>query len=174
MIEPSIGRVVWFRPGKNLRNVQTDLKQPLAAIVCYVHGPRSVNLSVFDALGKHHAFVNVPLLQDDDKAPDGEMPYAEWMPFQKGQAAKTEAAEAKAMDTNLAAYTSPAPQRAPHQQRVIVEKTHLDERLSALTAFFGTEIFNGLAELERGRLRAQAVAMESYSTILGDRIAAFE
>ncbi|KUY74572.1 hypothetical protein WI25_01480 [Burkholderia cepacia] len=83
-----------FRPGKSAANlrIQCDPKQPLAAIVTYVHGPRSVNLALFDALGRNHAFTSVRLLQDDDKGSDDE-PFAEWMPFQKGQAAKTEEAE---------------------------------------------------------------------------------
>jgi hypothetical protein len=100
VIEPTVGRVVWVRPGKNFKAVQHDGKQPLAALVVYVHDNRHVNLSVFDALGKHHALINVQLLQDDDK-PESDMPYAEWMPFQKGQAAKTEAVEAKLSPASL-------------------------------------------------------------------------
>lgn len=94
MIEPTVGRLVHFRPGRQATTlrVQYDPKQPLAAIVAYVHTPRSVNLDVIDALGRHHAFTNVRLLQDDDKGTDDE-PFAEWMPFQKGQAQKTEQAE---------------------------------------------------------------------------------
>ncbi|WP_244104721.1 Gp49 family protein [Burkholderia anthina] len=94
MIEPTVGRIVHFRPGKQAANlrIQCDARQPIAAIVTYVHDPRRVNLALFDALGRNHAFTNVRLLQDDDKGADDE-PFAEWMPFQKGQAAKTEAAE---------------------------------------------------------------------------------
>lgn len=60
-----------------------------------------------------------------------------------------------------------------HEQRVVIEKAELDERLSKLSAFFGTPIFTGLDEEERERLAAQARAMGDYSRILGDRIAAF-
>lgn len=107
MIEPTVGRIVHFRPGKSAANlrIQCDPRQPLAAIVTYVHGPRMVNLAVLDALGRHHALASVRLLQDDDKGSDDE-PFAEWMPFQKGQAAKTEQAE-KALE--IAA--SPLPYR---------------------------------------------------------------
>ncbi len=96
MIEPTVGRIVHFRPGKSASNlrIQCDPKQPLAAIVTYVHGPRMVNLAVLDALGRHHALASVRLLQDDDKGTNNE-PFAEWMPFQKGQAAKTEQLEAQ-------------------------------------------------------------------------------
>ncbi|MGN8190294.1 DUF2829 domain-containing protein [Burkholderia sp. 22088] len=96
MIEPTVGRIVHFRPGKSAAGlrIQCDPKQPLAAIVTYVHGPRMVNLAVLDALGRHHALTSVRLLQGDDKGSDDE-PFAEWMPFQKGQAAKTEQLEAQ-------------------------------------------------------------------------------
>ena len=37
----------------------------------------------------------------------------------------------------------------PHQQRVVDEKTELDEKLTKLLAFFQTQTFTGLAEAER-------------------------
>lgn len=85
-IKPTIGRVVWFynRPGAD---------QPCAAIVCYVHSDRLVNLAVFDQNGDTHSYCSVYLVQEGEEAPD-EI-YAEWMPYQKGQAAKTEALESK-------------------------------------------------------------------------------
>lgn len=61
----------------------------------------------------------------------------------------------------------------PHQQRVVIEKAELDEKLTKLKAFFGTEIFKGLDEAEKQRLRDQCNAMQDYSEILGARIAAF-
>jgi|GEM_PF-1620193 len=66
-----------------------------------------------------------------------------------------------------------APALQPHQQRVVDEKRDLDERLAKLVAFFNTPIFAGLDEEERQRLEHQAAAMQEYSTILGERIAAF-
>lgn len=60
-----------------------------------------------------------------------------------------------------------------HQQRVIDEQRDLDEKLGKLGAFFGTPIFAGLDEEERQRLEHQQAAMQEYSTILGERIAAF-
>lgn len=63
---------------------------------------------------------------------------------------------------------------APHQQRVIDEKSQLDERLSKLTEFVtGNEMFNSLPLDERARLRRQRRVMREYSEILGERIAAF-
>ena len=62
----------------------------------------------------------------------------------------------------------------PHQQRVVDEKTELDGKLEKLNAFIdGSDIFAGLPEDERTRLRKQAGFMKGYSDILGERIAAF-
>lgn len=62
----------------------------------------------------------------------------------------------------------------PHQQRVIDEKTELDERLSKLSAFLEGAIFSGLSIDEQTRLRRQADYMTQYSQVLAERIAAFE
>lgn len=61
----------------------------------------------------------------------------------------------------------------PHQQRVVDEKTELDERRAKLDAFYSTPIFHGLPESEQSRLLSQGVAMRTYSEILGERIANF-
>ncbi|TDV06048.1 DUF2829 domain-containing protein [Paraburkholderia caballeronis] len=113
MIEPTVGRVVHFRPGKQAAalRIQFDSRQPLVALITYVHGPREVNLAVFDAIGRHRPLLSVKLLQDDDKATDGET-FAEWMPFQKGQAGKTEAIQ-EALDLETAALET---QRAIHDE----------------------------------------------------------
>lgn len=91
MIKPSIGRVVLFHPAPTDPIAFSD--QPLAAHVAYVWSERLVNLLVIDSNGGTHARTSVTLLQDDETAAVGQS-YAEWMPYQKGQAAKTEAAEA--------------------------------------------------------------------------------
>lgn len=64
---------------------------------------------------------------------------------------------------------------APHQQRVVIEKQELDDRLRALTAFLNTETFPYTVKdvTERGRLLSQETAMKEYSEILADRIANF-
>ncbi len=61
----------------------------------------------------------------------------------------------------------------PHQQRVLAEKTELDDRLTKLQAFFSNAIFSGLPPKEQARLRAQALAMHEYLKILCERIEAF-
>jgi hypothetical protein len=62
----------------------------------------------------------------------------------------------------------------PHQQRVVDERTELDEKLTKLTQFIAeSPIFAGLDDREKSRLIAQKAHMEGYSDILGERIAAF-
>lgn len=71
------------------------------------------------------------------------------------------------------ADASAAPALPPHQQRVIDEKDELDSKLQKLSAFFDTPIFAGLNEAEKQRLVRQEAAMDAYSQVLGERIAAF-
>jgi hypothetical protein len=92
MIQPSNGRVVLFQPGASFNGVQYDRTQKLAATVVHVWNDRMVNLAVFDSIGHCYAMTDVQLLQDLDE-PRGDT-WCEWMPYQKGQAAKTEALEA--------------------------------------------------------------------------------
>lgn len=87
MIEPTVGRIVWF--------YQTPPDgEAREAIVTKVWTPRMVNLCVFEHDGTPRPTTSVRLLQDDE-APAGESSWCVWMPYQKGQAAKTEALEKK-------------------------------------------------------------------------------
>jgi hypothetical protein len=61
----------------------------------------------------------------------------------------------------------------PHQQRVVEEKAALDYNREKLAAFMRGELFPKLDEPERRRLIRQAVHMQSYSEVLGERIGAF-
>lgn len=66
----------------------------------------------------------------------------------------------------------------PHEQRVVEEKTALDERIAKLTAFIDSladpgSVFAKLSSKERGRLYRQHVAMVTYSQVLAERIAGF-
>lgn len=96
MIKPTNGRVVLFHPGANflINGAQHDPKQLLAAHVVHVWGDRMVNLLVFDSNGTRFPVTSVQLLQDDDQPTSDN--WAEWMDYQKGQAAKTEALERQA------------------------------------------------------------------------------
>lgn len=92
VIKPTIGRIVWYYP--NEHDPLAFSNQPLAAMVSYVHSDDVVNLGVLCKNGTHHGRLNVRLLQEGDKVEDlplsfGVRPnYCEWMPFQKGQAAR--------------------------------------------------------------------------------------
>ena len=62
----------------------------------------------------------------------------------------------------------------PHQQRVVDEKTELDEKLNKLHSFIQeSPIFATLSDAEQHRLRRQDLIMAEYSQILSERIAAF-
>jgi hypothetical protein len=90
MIQPSIGRIVWFWPQKEAEAPNPD--QPNAALVVYVWDDRMVNLAVFDSNGNSRGETSVTLLQDDD-VPNAYGRFASWVPYQKGQAAKAESLE---------------------------------------------------------------------------------
>jgi hypothetical protein len=62
----------------------------------------------------------------------------------------------------------------PFQQRVVDEKKELDERLAKLNDFWNNPIFGTLPDAEKVRLEKQSLLMQSYSEILGERIAAFD
>lgn len=61
----------------------------------------------------------------------------------------------------------------PHQQRVVIEKAELDDKLSKLNSFFMTSIYDNLNADEKARLQRQAEHMRAYSDVLYERIAAF-
>lgn len=82
MIQPTIGRVVLVHRGLS------DQAEP--ALVSYVWSDRLINVGGFDRSGTPFSATSVKLLQDDDEAP-GVGFWAEWMPYQKAQAKKSDA-----------------------------------------------------------------------------------
>jgi len=92
MIKPTVGRKVWYRHDKaptSLGNNQflhpaQISEQPMDATIVYVWDDRMVNLHVMDHCGNSFNRTSVKLLQDDDVPPT--CAYAEWMPYQQGQA----------------------------------------------------------------------------------------
>lgn len=72
--------------------VQANRGQREPALVSYVWNDRLINVGGFDANGQPFAVTSMRLLQEDDVASEGDI-FAEWMPYQKGQAAKTESLE---------------------------------------------------------------------------------
>jgi hypothetical protein len=96
MITPTIGRVVWYYPALPTFDGHPDPEgQPLAAHIAHVWGDRMVNLMVIDANGEIYNKTSVTLVQEGDLAPVEWGRYCEWMPYQKGQAAKTEALQSR-------------------------------------------------------------------------------
>jgi hypothetical protein len=93
VIQPTIGRVVLFHPSTNESDPKFAGQSVCAAIIAKVWSDTCVNLAVFDGNGAPHSKTSVLLIQDGDETPAGY--YCEWMPYQKGQAAKTEALEAQ-------------------------------------------------------------------------------
>ena len=92
MIEPTVGRVVWYRPDSYDRaKMAVKDNDPLVGHVVAVWSSNMVSLAVFDANGELHQRTSIVLRQPEDEAPDGA--FCEWMPYQKGQAAKTEELE---------------------------------------------------------------------------------
>lgn len=59
------------------------------------------------------------------------------------------------------------------QQRVVDEKTDLDEKIEKLYAFLQGKIYPELPVPEQKRLKAQVTWMRKYSSVLGERIEAF-
>lgn len=86
-ILPTVGRVVWFWPPKEspLPAFESHPDQPCAATVAYVHSPECINLSVTDHNGCHHSVTSVPLIWEGEPVPEAGL-YAQWMPYQIGQA----------------------------------------------------------------------------------------
>lgn len=109
MIKPTIGRRVWYWPRKGDPKspfTVLDPGQALDAGVIFVHDDRTVNLSVTDHQGSTHAVHGAFLAQEGDAVP-GDGGFAEWMPYQTGQA-KKEAAQTPAFNPD-AGKASPPP-----------------------------------------------------------------
>ena len=102
-IIPTVGRVVYFTPSMSVAiPVSTDGGGVCAALITAVHNKNCVNLAVFDANGNHHAFCSVNHVSVVPTTVHGASDHHtwDWMPYQKGQAAKTEQVEAKLGDAH--------------------------------------------------------------------------
>lgn len=99
MIQPTVGRVLWFYPAECK---PTD--QPWIAFICKVWGDTEINIAGFDPNGATFSRKHVLLVQDDAKKPEGgSMDYCcIWMPYKRGQAQKTEALEKQIAETKPA------------------------------------------------------------------------
>jgi hypothetical protein len=89
-IKPTNGRVLWFWPDVGLN----PGGQPWDAHCAFVHLDGRINVGGFNPDGNPYRAKNVPIWNGEGAKPT--VPHCEWMPYQKGQAAKTEALEADA------------------------------------------------------------------------------
>jgi hypothetical protein len=106
MIKPTVGRKVWYRPSaedlrgpKPMTAIAGEHAQPLDATIIAVWGDTCVNLLVIDMHGQMFPVLSCRLLQGDEQpSTDAEGKvigrYAEWMPYQQGQARRDAATEA--------------------------------------------------------------------------------
>lgn len=85
-IKPTVGRVVHYHESPG------DPGKEQAALIAYVHSDNCINLAVFDVNGLNYSRTSVPLVQDGEPIPTAGG-FATWMPYQVGQAAKTEQLE---------------------------------------------------------------------------------
>lgn len=92
-ISPTVGRIVWFYPRLG-DPFLGRFSPPFAAQIAYVHNDERVNLMVVNPDGTTRPEEGVLLVQDDQVAPHDEA-FCTWMPYQKGQAARLEAEQAR-------------------------------------------------------------------------------
>lgn len=84
-IQPTVGRMIWYHPDDTYPGVRPADGQPLSATIAAVNEDGTLNLGTFDAIGGAIDRQNVPLIQDVEDIPTVGQ-YAEWMPYQMGQA----------------------------------------------------------------------------------------
>jgi hypothetical protein len=92
-ITPTVGRVVlvFFAAGTNLPGyaLPSDPATPIPGLITYVHSESCISIAAFDVSGVSLPLISVQLLQEGDERPDRSC-WAEWMPYQIGQAKKAE------------------------------------------------------------------------------------
>jgi len=103
MIQPTVGRVLHYFPSVDASLAPNA--QPYAALLAFVVNDTTVNLTVSNPDGTTFGAENVQLVQGGDQVRDPTKPFARWMAYQLGQAAKTE---------QVAAAASPS-QQSVHQ-----------------------------------------------------------
>lgn len=144
-IIPTVGRKVWFNPssldlrpfpgssdslGQRPAMTRRVADQPFDATILAVFGVNCVNLQVIDHVGVAHFVSSVYLLQPGEERPSGG--FAEWMPYQVGQAAKG------APEPEIAPAPAPAADKAPG---ALVPAERIHNLVASLT--FATHHFEG-------------------------------
>lgn len=134
-IEPTIGRSVWYRGKDNAIR---------AAIITRVWGAFIVNLQVFGMdENDTEAGIKTSVTHGDIHDEPSCCPSWSWMPYQKGQAAKTEQLEQKLFSGSVGCDKSDATKDAIIEQEIIdkgliyprVEKSRIDELMAQVRYF---------------------------------------
>jgi hypothetical protein len=93
IIPPTVGRKVWLElngatsiPRFTSDGIIASVGQPIDATITAVWGDRMINIAGFDAHGAPYTLHSITLLQPGDPIPDYGRIYAQWMPYQVGQA----------------------------------------------------------------------------------------
>ena len=87
MIDPTIGRVVWYHPKPHQGDPPPLFPElPYVALIAGIQPTGLLNLAIWNHAGFGFQHQGVILRQDDEPVEQGD---AEWMPYQKGIAAKS-------------------------------------------------------------------------------------
>lgn len=92
MIKPTVGRMLHYYPASEDGGASITFGRPLAATIAHVWNDSCINIAYLDTSGVWRSKTSVLLVHEDDDARPG-AGYCVWMPYQKGQAAKTESLE---------------------------------------------------------------------------------
>lgn len=136
-INPTIGRIVLFHlsgttpPADPARgNFMLAENDTYGAMVAAVISPSMVNLTVSDSWGNTFGRTSIPLVQEGEERPAGA--WCEWMPYQKGQAAKAEQLERQiAAHTHQLTGEPPTLNTPVRDPQKLAEAIDLNERQAA-------------------------------------------
>ena len=98
MIKPTVGRMLHYYPASEDGGAIISFGQPLAATIAHVWNDRCINIAYLDTNGVWRGKTSVLLVHENDEARPG-AGYCVWMPYQKGQAAKTDSLERKLLES---------------------------------------------------------------------------
>lgn len=91
VIEPTVGRILWF--------FETEGAPQLAAIVTAVHGPTLVDVTAFPPGGEAVSLTSIPLVQPGEPLPGGR--HCTWMPYQVKKSIGGESGEPAAGEASI-------------------------------------------------------------------------
>jgi hypothetical protein len=164
-IEPTVGRVVLLRRGPGI----------LAATVAAVAYDPSrdlhlLNLGALDAEGNAFSALRVPLVQEGEDPPAAG-DYAEWMPYQKGQAAKADALEKQLHGTEASRTAANRPEESNSPKgAVLAELAQLEARITHLTVFLNGPPPPIYSAAQHQLLIQQGGHMREYARVLRERL----